>query len=112
MIRSAKKSIQLIDNYVDDTVLTLLSKRKKGVGAVVFTKILSKQLKLDIAKHNSQYPKIEVKIFQEAHDRFMIIDDKQVYHIGASLKDLGKKWFAYTELQTNAVTIINKIKAL
>lgn len=112
LIRTAKKSIQIIDNYVDDTVLTLLSKRNKEVEVIIYTKTISKQLQLDIEKHNGQYPKAKAVVFKEAHDRFMILDGKQVYHIGASIKDLGKKWFAFTQLQADAVSIINKINAL
>lgn len=112
LIRSAKKSIQIIDNYIDDTVLTLLSKRKKGVEVIIYTKNITQQLKLDIEKHNSQYPKIKAVVFKDAHDRFMIIDGEQVYHIGASIKDLGKKWFAFTQLKADAVSIIHKINAL
>lgn len=107
LVRTAKKSIQIIDNYVDDSVLTLLSKRNKNVNVTIYTKKISKQLKLDIEKHNSQYPIVKAVVFREAHDRFIIIDGKQVFHIGASIKDLGKKWFAFTELQSNAVSLIN-----
>ncbi len=112
LIRTAKKSIQIIDNYVDDTVLTLLSKRNKEVEVIIYTKTISKQLQLDIEKHNGQYPKAKAVVFKDAHDRFMILDGNQVYHIGASIKDLGKKWFAFTQLQADAVSIINKINAL
>ena len=112
LIRTAKKSIQIIDNYVDDTVLTLLSKRNKGVEVIIYTKTISKQLQLDIEKHNGQYPKAKAVVFKEAHDRFMILDGNIVYHIGASIKDLGKKWFAFTQLRADAVSIINKINAL
>ena len=93
LIKSAKTRIVLIDNYVDDTVLTMLDKRETGVLATIYTQKISAQFKLDIAKHNAQYPVIEVKIFKKSHDRFLILDN-QVYLIGASLKDLGKKWFA------------------
>ena len=95
LVRKAKKSIVLIDNYVDDTVLALLDKRKKGASATIYTQQISQQLQLDISRHNSQYAPIEVKQFNKAHDRFLLIDD-DVYHIGASIKDLGKKWFAFT----------------
>ena len=95
LIRKAKKSIVLIDNYVDDSVLSLLDKRKDKVSATIYTSKISSQLKLDINKHNSQYPLIDVKQFNKAHDRFLLIDN-EVYHIGASIKDLGKKWFAFT----------------
>jgi len=95
LVRKAKKSIVLIDNYVDETVLTLLDKRESGVSATIYTQHFSQQLQLDIARHNAQYPPIDVKPFNRAHDRFLLIDD-EVYHIGASIKDLGKKWFAFT----------------
>jgi len=112
LIRSAKKSIILIDNYIDDTVLTHFTKRKKGVSFTVFTKSISKQLKLDLQKHNEQYPPVEIKIFKEAHDRFLIIDKKDVYHFGASLKDLGKKWFAFSKMDASSVTILNTISEM
>ena len=92
-IREATSRIVLIDNYVDDTVLTMLDKRAAGVAATIYTMQISKAFQLDIDKHNSQYPAIEVKVFKNSHDRFLIVDDK-VYHFGASIKDLGKKWFA------------------
>ena len=95
LIKSAKARIILIDNYVDETVLTMLDKREAGVSATIYTSQMSPQLQLDLTKHNAQYPPIEIKPFNKAHDRFLIIDDK-VYHIGASLKDLGKKWFAFS----------------
>lgn len=95
LVRKAKKSIVLIDNYVDETVLTLLDKRESSVTATIYTQHLSQQLQLDIDRHNAQYPPIEVKPFNRAHDRFLLIDE-EVYHIGASIKDLGKKWFAFT----------------
>ena len=95
LIKIAKTRIVLIDNYVDDTVLTMLDKREKGVSATVYTKQISQQLRLDITKHNAQYPVIDVKQFAKSHDRFLIIDN-QVYLVGASLKDLGKKWFAFS----------------
>ena len=98
LIRTAKKSILLIDNYVDDSVLLMLSKRDKGVTATICTHTISNQLNLDIQKHNSQYPQIEVKTYKQNHDRFLIIDNTDVYHIGASLKDLGKKMFAFSKL--------------
>ena len=98
IIRIAKKSIILIDNYVDDTVLTLLGKRDNNVTVTIYTKNISNQLRLDLQRYNSQYPEIKVKIFPDAHDRFLIIDSKKLYHIGASLKDLGKKWFAFSRM--------------
>ena len=94
-IRKAKSRIVLIDNYVDDTVLTMLDKRSTSVSATIFTKQISKSLQLDIEKHNVQYASIEVKVFKNSHDRFLIIDEN-IYHFGASIKDLGKKWFAVT----------------
>lgn len=110
LIKSAKSSIILIDNYIDETVLTMLSKREKGCTATIYTKTISEALKLDLKKHNSQYPSIEIKNLSEAHDRFIIIDDKEIYHIGASLKDLGKKWFAFSKFDINAFEILNKLK--
>ena len=109
LVRSAKQRIILIDNYVDESVLTLLSKRKKQVSARILTKSISKQLKLDIEKFNQQYPAIEVQTFQLAHDRFLIIDD-DIYHVGASLKDLGKKWFAFSRMEMSAITMLAKVK--
>lgn len=98
IIRSAKSSILLLDNYVDDTVLTLLGKRNANVTASIYTKNISNQLQFDLQRYNSQYPPIEIEIFSDAHDRFLIIDDVELYHIGASLKDLGKKWFAFSRM--------------
>ena len=112
IIRSAKKSIDLIDNYSDDSVLVLLEKRNNGVSACVHTQNISKQLKLDIEKHNAQYPVIEIKVFKNAHDRFIIIDNSEVYHIGTSLKDLGKKWFAFTKIEGFTNEIISKLKGV
>jgi hypothetical protein len=110
LVRRAKKSIDLIDNYVDDTVLVLLQKRAKGVKACIYTHTISKHLKQDVDKHNIQYPAIEIKQFNDAHDRFFIIDNTEVYHIGASIKDLGKKWFAFTKIEGFASEIITKLK--
>jgi len=112
LIRKAEKSILLIDNYVDDTVLELFSKRKKNVTVTIFTANLSKALITDLKKFNAQYPKIEVKEFKQSHDRFMIIDDEDVYHFGASLKDLGKKWFAFSKFEKKALEILNKLNKL
>ena len=98
LIKSAKKSLVLIDNYVDESVLLMLSKREAGVSAKIYTANISKQLTLDLAKHNKQYPPIEIFMHTTSHDRFLIIDDAEVYHIGASLKDLGKKLFAFSKL--------------
>lgn len=108
LIRSAKKSIVLFDNYVDDTVLTMLDKRKNKVTATIYTKSISKQLSLDLEKHNSQYQPIDVKEFGKVHDRFFCIDNT-VYHIGASLKDLGKKWLAFTKMEMPTEELIGKM---
>lgn len=109
IIKTAKKKIVLVDNYIDETVLTLLSKRIKGVKAEVFTQNISKQLKLDLEKHNAQYHPIEIYKFTKSHDRFLIIDQKEVYFIGASLKDLGKKWFAFSKINIDAVEFLKKL---
>lgn len=110
IIKSAKKSIVLIDNYVDESVLSILSKRKKPVSAIIYTRNLTKQLTLDLQKHNAQYPEIEIRTFSYSHDRFLIIDNKTVYHIGASLKDLGKKWFAFSKIALDATGLIKRLK--
>lgn len=110
LIRKAKCSIVLIDNYLDDTDLTLLDKREQGVSATVYTQRISGQLQLDVDRHNVQYPLIEIKRFNKAHDRFLFIDD-EVYHIGASIKDLGRKWFGFTLMRDiTAKELINKIR--
>jgi len=109
IIKSALRSIIIIDNYVDESVLTLLSKRNNNVEAIIFTATISMQLKLDLKKFNTQYPKIEVKTFTKSHDRFLIIDEKTVYHIGSSLKDLGKKWFAFSKIELDPVEMIDKL---
>jgi len=95
LVRSDESSIILIDNYIDETVLTILDKRHEDVEAIIYTKELNRQFSLDLKKHNEQYRPIEVRTFNKAHDRFLLIDDK-VYHLGASLKDLGRKWFAFS----------------
>jgi len=110
IIKSAYKSIILVDNYVDDSVLTLLAKRKKNIKTIIFTKEISKQLTLDLEKYNSQYPKIEIQTFKNSHDRFLIIDEKEIYHIGASLKDLGKKWFAFSKFDKETINILKRLK--
>lgn len=112
LIRFAGKSIVLIDNYIDDTVLTLFSKRRKGVLLTIVTKTVSKRLKLDIKKFNVQYPPVTVMEFGNSHDRFLIIDDSLVYHFGASLKDLGKKWFAFSKMEIGAVEMLGKLEKL
>ena len=110
LIRKAKKSIVLIDNYIDDTVLDLLSKRRRSVAVTIFTKNITKAMALDVEKYNSQYPAVELKKFTKAHDRFLIIDDKDVYHFGASLKDLGKKWFAFSKMDKAALELMQNLQ--
>ena len=107
-VREAKKRIVLIDNYIDESVFTILDKRPKGVKAKVYTKNLTPQLSLDLEKHNAQYAPIEVEPFDRSHDRFLCIDDT-VYHIGASLKDLGKKWFAFAKMELTTDDLLTKI---
>ena len=105
LIRSARQSLLLIDNYVDESVLLMLSKRNAGVKADIYTQAVSHQLQLDVQKHNSQYPPIGIHTYKKCHDRFLIIDGTDVYHIGASLKDLGKKMFAFSKLEIPATSI-------
>ena len=112
IIKSATKSIVLIDNYIDESVLTLLSKRKSVVIATIYTASVSKQFKLDLRKFNAQYPAVEVKTFTKSHDRFLIIDNTTVYHIGASLKDLGKKWFAFSKIELDVADIMKMLHKL
>ena len=109
LVKSAKKSIVLIDNYVDETVLLLLSKRNANVKATIYTEKITPQFQLDIKKHNAQYEPVGVEIEKKSHDRFLIIDENQVYHIGASIKDLGKKWFAFSKLHIDAKSILSKL---
>ena len=110
IIRSAKKSIVLIDNYIDETTLVHLSKKEKSVKVLLLCKNQSKQLDLDVQKSNAQYGNFEIKNFIESHDRFLIIDSMEIYHLGSSLKDLGKKWFAFSKMDKNSVeSIMNKI---
>jgi hypothetical protein len=108
IIRTAQKYIVLIDNYIDETTLTHLAKKNREVKVVLLTKNINKQLALDIKKANEQYGKFEIKAFEKSHDRFLIIDESEVYHLGASLKDLGKKWFAFSKLDKNSVENILK----
>ena len=110
IIRSATNEIILIDNYIDETVLTHLSKRAENVKAIICTKSISKVLQLDLERHNSQYPPIQIKELRDSHDRFLIIDQKELYHIGASLKDLGKKWFAFSKLNAFLSDVLGKIE--
>lgn len=109
LIRTATQSLILIDNYVDDTVLTLFTKRNPGVKATIYTSQISKQLSLDLQRHNSQYEPIDILQFSQSHDRFLIIDEKELYHIGASLKDLGKKWFAFSKIQLDIKDMLSRL---
>ena len=108
LIRDAKSSIVLIDNYIDDSTLTLFSKNQ-NIDVTIYTKTISKQLTLDLKKYNAQYKDIAIKNFKDSHDRFMIIDDVHIYHIGASLKDLGKKWFAFSRFDVGAFDVLKKL---
>ncbi len=113
IIGSAQKSIVLIDNYIDESVLVHLCKKNKSANITILTKTISKQLQLDVQKANNQYPTIVVKQFSHSHDRFLIIDQNEVYHLGASLKDLGKKWFAFSKMDKKSVeSILNSISGL
>ncbi|WP_027390062.1 ORF6N domain-containing protein [Chrysiogenes arsenatis] len=109
IIKSAKTTIRLIDNYIDESVLILLTKRADSVKATIYTKTISKQLEQDLKKHNTQYPPIDIKQLDLSHDRFLIMDEKEVYHFGASLKDLGKKWFAVSKMDIDTLTLIGKV---
>lgn len=108
LVKSAKHSILLIDNYIDESTLTILSKNQ-NINITIYTSKISRQLNLDIKKYNQQYKKIELKKFNVSHDRFLIIDEKEIYHIGASLKDLGKKWFAFSKMDIDSFEIIGKL---
>ncbi|MGD9554572.1 MAG: ORF6N domain-containing protein [Arcobacteraceae bacterium] len=110
IIKSAKSSIKLIDNYIDESTLVLFTKRDVKVDMKIYTQKISKELSLDLKKHNAQYPKIEIEKFELSHDRFLIVDDKEVYHFGASLKDLGKKWFAVSRMDINSFEFLGKLK--
>ena len=109
LIKSARSSIVLIDNYVDESVLLMLSKRTAGATATIYTKQITPQLQLDLTRHNNQYPPINIRTYQCAHDRFVIIDNTDVYHIGASLKDLGKKLFAFSKMNIPTNLIMNQL---
>ena len=112
IFRSAKESIVIIDNYLDDNVLAHLSKRKKNVNVTLLTKNISRLLALDVNKFNKQYPTIEIKEFRNSHDRFIIIDNATVYHFGASLKDLGRKWFAFSKMDIGAVEMLTRLEQM
>ena len=107
LIKSARQSLVLIDNYVDESVLLMLSKRQPGVTATIYTQRITSQLRLDLDRHNDQYPPVDVRTCKFSHDRFLIVDETDVYHIGASLKDLGKKMFAFSKLSLPAKMITN-----
>lgn len=109
IIKSAKKSIILIDNYMDESALTTLAKREKGVKCKIYTNKMTNQFKLDLQKFNTQYEPVEAIEFSKSHDRFLIINKEAVYHIGASLKDLGKKWFAFSKINLDAAELIKKL---
>ena len=108
LIKSAKNSLILIDNYIDEYTLLMLSKRTTGVDATIYTQRITPQLQLDLTRHNNQYPPINIRTYRQAHDRFLIIDQSDVYHIGASLKDLGKKLFAFSKMDIPA-SILTKL---
>ena len=110
LVKKAKTSIILLDNYIDESVLQIFSKRKKGVGVIIYTKKITNSLKLDIKKFNEQYEAIVIKEFLDSHDRFLIIDNKEVYHFGASLKDLGKKWFGFSKMDIGIADVIEKLR--
>lgn len=111
IIRSAEHTIVLIDNYIDETTFTHLSKKKKGVNVLLLTKSVHKSVTLDLKKANEQFGNFEMKAFNRSHDRFLIIDQTEVYHVGASLKDLGKKWFAFSKMESGSLeNILNEIK--
>lgn len=112
IIRSAKKSIILIDNFIDESVLLQLAKKRNSVRVLLLTKNISKTLVLDVQKVNQQYPHFELHQFAHSHDRFLIIDNETVYHLGASLKDLGKKWFAFSKMDKNSVSLIDNVKLI
>lgn len=109
LIKSARKSVVLIDNYVNESTLLMLSKRGEGVTATVYTAKVDKRLQLDLKRHNKEYPPIELAEYKQAHDRFLLIDT-DVYHIGASLKDLGKKWFAFARLHLDVKELLDRIQ--
>ena len=110
LIASAEKSIVLLDNYIDETTLLQLSKRNPKVSCVVYTEKVTDQLRLDLEKHNAQYSAIEIRVKKHFHDRFLIIDEKELYHLGASLKDLGKRWFAFSKMDELLGDVMKRFK--
>ena len=109
LIRSAQKSLVLIDNYIDESVLTMLGGRNPGVAATIYTKHFSRKLQLDLQRYNAQYPPVAVKAYHGAHDRFLLVDETVTYHVGASLKDLGKSLFAFSRLELPAREILDRL---
>lgn len=113
IIRTAQQSIILIDNYIDESTFAYLAKKKLGINVVILTKAINKQLTFDLQKANEQYGNFALKTFTQSHDRFLIIDHKEIYHLGASLKDLGKKWFAFSKMEKSTVnSILEEISKL
>jgi len=110
IIKTAKSSIKLIDNYIDESTLALFTKRDTHISMKIYTRSISKQLKLDLQKYNAQYPKIEIEQFELSHDRFLIIDEKEIYHFGASLKDLGNKWFAVSKMDIDSFELLGRLR--
>lgn len=108
LLKKAKESIILIDNYIDESVLVLFSSLK-GIQVTIYTDKITEKLKLDLEKYNTQYPNINIKQFTKSHDRFLILDKKEIYHLGASIKDLGKKWFAFSKLDKDSLTILDRL---
>ncbi len=112
LIRTASDNIMIIDNYIDDSVFTLLSKRRKGVDVKILTNRIPDAVKLDLFKFNQQYPNLKIEKFDLSHDRFIIIDNSEIYHFGASLKDLGKKWFAFSKMEIDSIEVLSRIEKL
>jgi len=109
LIASARQSIVLLDNYIDEKTLLQLSKRYSRVECVIYTAMVNDQLRLDLEKHNAQYPRIELRVKKHFHDRFLIIDGKELYHLGASLKDLGKRWFAFSRMDELLSDVMSRL---
>ena len=109
LIASARQSIVLLDNYIDEKTLLQLSKRDSRVDCVIYTAMVNDQLRLDLEKHNAQYPRIELRVKKHFHDRFLIIDGKELYHLGASLKDLGKRWFAFSRMDELLSDVMSRL---
>jgi len=112
LIKRASQSIIRIDNYVDETTLLMISKMNPKCKAVIYTQKMAEKLRLDLTKYNGQYPTMEIKILKTSHDRFLILDKKELYHLGASLKDLGKKWFAFSKIDEFLPNFLEKLKEI